>query len=146
MNTSTPIHAPIRATMLALAAGCVSILASCAGSGDRPATMTGPDGTVFEEKYIEHHVSAEDIAYAKSKSPIESDGVLLYVNGMGCPLCASNIDKQLVRIAGVKTVKVDLGQGHVALGLAPGAKHPSPHTLGEAVEDAGFTLVKVESR
>ena len=146
MNTSTPVHAFFRPTMLALAAGLISLLASCAGSGDRPATMTGPDGEVYEEKYIEHHVSADDIAYAKSKAPIESDGVLLYVNGMGCPLCASNIDKQLVRVAGVKTVKVDLGQGHVTLGLTPGAKHPSPYTLGEAVEDAGFTLVKVESR
>ena len=108
--------------------------------------MTGPNGEVYEEKYIEHHVSAEDIANAKSKAPIDAESVVLFVNGMGCPLCASNIDKQLVRLAGVKTVKVDLGQGLVTLALTPGAKHPSPHRLGEAVEDAGFTLVKVETR
>lgn len=132
-----------RAGVVAAVVAAVS-LASCAGSG--PQTMTGPNGEVYEEKPINHHVTAEDMAKAQSKSAIAADNAVLYVNGMGCPLCATNINMQLERVAGVRSVAVDLGVGKVTLGLMPGAKHPSPHVLGEAVEDAGFTLVKVEEK
>ncbi len=111
-------------------------LPGCSGGG-------GTAGQMTEEHIINHQVSPQDLAATKSTVPIPAPSVVLWVNGMGCPLCASNIDRQLERVKGVSTVKVDLGDGTVALTLAASGPHPSPARLGEAVEDAGFTLVKV---
>lgn len=146
MNTPTQLPLALRSAALLLSAAALVSLPACSGTGSKPATMTGPNGEVYEEKPINHSVTPEDIAKAQSKAAIAADSAVLYVNGMGCPLCATNINMQLERVPGVSTVAVDLGVGKVTLGLLPGAKHPSPHTLGEAVEDAGFTLVKIEER
>ena len=124
-------------------------LALCAllavGCADRSKTDPAT-GEVYEQHPATHAVTPTDAALARSKEPIASDAVVLHVNGLGCPLCASNIDKQLERVKGVSSVAVDLSTGIVTLGLAPGQTHPSPARLGDAVEDAGFTLVKVETR
>jgi copper chaperone CopZ len=146
MTTTNSLRSILRASILSTSAAAALLFASCAGSGGKPATMTGPNGEVYEEKYISHQVTDADKAKAQSKAAVAADNAVLYVNGMGCPLCATNINMQLERVPGVKTVKVDLGSGIVTLGLLKGAEHPSPHTLGEAVEDAGFTLVKIEEK
>lgn len=130
-------HVFIRTVALASAGLSALMLGACASSGSSAAQ--------YEEHYINHEVTAADLATAKSTAALETDSAVLWVNGMGCPLCASNIDRQLARLSGVSSVKVDLGQGKVWLNLKPGARHPSPARLGEAVEDAGFTLVKVEA-
>ncbi|GMU82522.1 MAG: heavy-metal-associated domain-containing protein [Phycisphaerales bacterium] len=67
----------------------------------------------------------------------------LTVHGLACPLCAHNIDKQLLRVEGVRTVDVDLGTGTVKLNFESG-KQPSDKELAAAVEAGGFTLNKVE--
>lgn len=67
----------------------------------------------------------------------------LSVHGLACPLCAHNIDKQLLRVDGVKTVAVDLGTGTVKLDFEAG-KQPTDKALAAAVEAGGFTLNKVE--
>ncbi len=110
------------------------VLTGCSG----PATMGE-----YEEKPITHTVTPADIERAKSTQPLTSNAAVLYVNGLGCPLCASNIDRQLKRVRGVTSINVDLSVGRVELGLLTG-KQPSPARLGDAVEDAGFTLVKIE--
>lgn len=97
----------------------------------------------YEEKPITHTVTPADLEHAKDTKPIATTGAVLYVNGLGCPLCASNIDRQLKRVRGITSINVDLSVGRVELGLLAG-KQPSPARLGEAVEDAGFTLVKIE--
>lgn len=136
---------------LARAAGvsalaCVGVgVASCASSGSGPSADRHVPGTT-EEQIISHQVTEADRAKAQSRQAIAADEAVLYVNGMGCPLCATNINMQLERVPGVKSVKVDLGVGKVTIGMLPGTRHPSPAALGEAVEDAGFTLVKVEER
>ncbi|MBN8645391.1 MAG: heavy-metal-associated domain-containing protein [Planctomycetes bacterium] len=121
-----------------------ALLSACASSSSNSTPAANGDPSM--EKPIVHNVTADDIAKAKSKQAVASDTAIMYVNGMGCPLCATNIDKQLKRVPGVKDVKVDLGSGMVTVGLLPGATHPSPARLGDAVEDAGFTLVKIEER
>lgn len=125
-----------RIALRIVALGLVTVLPSAC-------TSSGAAGPMQEEHIINHQVSPEEMAAAKSTQPIAAQSVLLWVNGMGCPLCASNIDRQLERVKGVTTVNVDLGNGTVALGLSPSGPHPSPARLGDAVEDAGFTLVKV---
>jgi len=122
------------AAMIALAAGC----ASPKGPGG------GSDG-LYEENAVVHTVSPEEIAAAKSRKPMTSDAALLYVNGLGCPLCATNIDMQLLRLRGVESATINLGDGTVLVTLG-GERRPSPHDFSETVLDAGFTLVKVEPR
>ncbi len=117
-------------------------LSGCAGKAGSTSSQSMPE----MENVITHKVTENDLALAKSAAPIESDSAVLWVNGLGCPLCATNIDKQLERVRGVERVDVDLSNGKVTLKLKPGAAHPSPSVLGEAIEDAGFTLVKVEKR
>lgn len=149
MNMSTAPSRMLRAAIFAtVSIASITAVVGCAGSGSKPAS-SGSDSTASKMPDmgdpIEHEVSAADRAAAKSDAPIAGAGAVLYVNGLGCPLCASNIDKQLTRVKGVDRVKVDLSQGKVDVGFAPGAAHPSPAALGDAVEDAGFTLVKVEA-
>ncbi len=96
------------------------------------------------ENAIIHTVTEADREAAKSKAPITGGAATLWVNGLGCPLCASNLDKQLMRVPGVEAVTIDMGTGTSRVALRADAA-VSPAQLGEAVEDAGFTLVKVES-
>ena len=109
------------------------------------AALGGCAGEVVQQQQAdsEHTVTQDDLRLVESTQPVRSDRVVLWVNGLGCPQCASNIDLQLARLPGVKRVRVDLGDGKVDVGLR-GDSRPSPHDFAEAVTDAGFTLVKIE--
>lgn len=98
-----------------------------------------------EEIAIVHSATPEQVAATHSTEPIQTREAVLYVNGLGCPLCASNIDKQLLRVKGVESAVVNLGEGTVLLSLG-GKTRPSPHDLSESVLDAGFTLVRIQTR
>ena len=83
---------------------------------------------------------------ADRPSAVESSGTLtarLYVSGMSCPLCATNIDKQLLRVPGVQKVSVDLGKGLVLARLAP-SNPPTRDQLAGAIAQSGFTLDRIE--
>ncbi len=97
----------------------------------------------MEENAVVHHVSESDLEFTHSKQALEGTSATLWVNGLGCPQCASNIDQQLKRTRGVTGIRTDLGTGKVYLTLN-GTSNPSPFTLSERTLDAGFTLVKVE--
>lgn len=117
----------------------LAILAGCAS------TPSGGGTEATEENAVVHQATEADLAAIKSKDPISAESAVLYVNGLGCPLCATNVDRQLLRLRGVKTAVVDLSSGTVTIGLT-GERRPSPATIGAAVEDAGFTLVRIEAR
>ena len=76
-------------------------------------------------------------------APADSNTAVLHVNGMGCPLCANNVDQQLLAIKGVEQVKIDLGTGQVLARLSPD-NQPTREQLAKAVADSGFTLVKID--
>jgi copper chaperone CopZ len=97
----------------------------------------------YEENAVIHTATPEELASVKDRTPIAADSAVLYVNGLGCPLCATNVDKQLLRVDGVSTAVVNLGDGTVTVGMI-GKERPSAHDLAESVADAGFTLVKVK--
>ncbi len=61
------------------------------------------------------------------------------VDGLGCPFCASGIEKQLGSVAGVDTVDVDIKRGVVIVTMAAGATLDEG-TARQAVENAGFDL------
>jgi copper chaperone CopZ len=142
----------MRSMCMSAAAMLVVVVSGCATGGDQVddkgssagSGSAGADQTDMQKNAISHQVSEVDLAGAKKKEAVAADEVVLWVSGMGCPLCATNIDKQLERLSSVKSVDVDLGTGKVRVGMLAGKPHPSPARFGEAVEDAGFTLVKVE--
>lgn len=74
--------------------------------------------------------------------PITAASATLVVHGMSCPLCANNVDKQLLDVAGVTEVLVDMGTGEVTLNLAPDVP-VTRRQLVEAVDRSGFTLAEV---
>lgn len=136
------VFAARTATAMMVAALAMS-MGGCVSSG---AKGSAADATPeSQENAIVHQVSDADVAATLSTQPLTGSMATLYVNGLGCPLCATNIDLQLKRVKGVEVTKVDLSTGKVDLAMV-GPSKPSPKRLHDAVADAGFTLVKIESR
>lgn len=117
----------------------VGVAGGCAGGGGGGG---GAGATAAAEEGVIHKTTAEERAFLKRTEPLTADRIVLHVNGMGCPLCVTNVDKQLLRLKGVKAVQVDLGAGTVEVGLE-GSERPSPARLEHAVADAGNTLAKI---
>lgn len=69
----------------------------------------------------------------------------LIIHGMGCPLCANNVDKQLLKVPGVERVNIDLGSGRVKVSFAPGTERPGDAKLAKAVANSGYTLVRIQT-
>lgn len=84
-------------------------------------------------------------AASASDTTVEPNTAVLYVHGMGCPQCAYNVDLQLLKITGVKNVKVDMSTGRVTAQYDPN-QPPTRDQLAAAINETGFTLVKVEMR
>lgn len=131
-----------RIARIALASALLGSVALC---GCASSSSTAGAEPQYEEGSIVHQVSDADRALAKSTDPISTSHATLWVNGLGCPQCASNIDIQLARISGVQKVQVDLSTGKVGVDLT-GNIRPSPARLAKAVDLAGFTLVKIETQ
>lgn len=74
-----------------------------------------------------------------------SRDVVLTVHGLSCPLCSNNLDGQLRRIEGVEQAVIDLKTGAVSVRLRQGHSVTAKDLAG-AVEDAGFTLKKIETK
>ncbi len=79
-----------------------------------------------------------------SHGAIESSTVTMVVHGMGCPLCANNVDRQLKAMEGVRDASIDLGSGEVKVQLAD-ENRPTRAQLARAIQDSGFTLIRIET-
>jgi copper chaperone CopZ len=79
-----------------------------------------------------------------SKTAIPADRVTLHVNGLSCPLCASNVNRQIGALGGVTSTEVNFERGTIELSLTD--PRPSPFALERAIDRAGFTLVGIEPR
>lgn len=82
-------------------------------------------------------------AVSSSSDQGDAQPARLYVKGMSCPLCAHNINKQLLRVPGVEKVSVNLGTG-VVLATISAASPPSREQLADAINESGFTLDRIE--
>jgi copper chaperone CopZ len=143
-NLNTPSALALQAARLlglGLALGLAGLsMTACQGGGAK----TGMSAEQKENAIVHQGITPQDMAAAQSREPVTADAVTLWVNGLGCPQCASAIDLQLARVAGVRDVRVDLSVGKVDL-VITGKARPSAWQLGEAVKDAGFTLVKIQT-
>jgi len=81
-------------------------------------------------------------ASVDAAAPLTGSSATLIVHGMSCPLCANNVDKLLMTVPGVESVRVDMGTGEVKVALAPSARVTKAQ-LAKAVDDSGFTLTEV---
>ncbi len=68
----------------------------------------------------------------------------LQVNGLVCPFCAYNIEKNVGKLDGVKDVKANLEEGLVSVLVADG-KTLNEDVVSQTITDAGFTLVSIEA-
>lgn len=119
--------------MIFPAIGVLGLLAGCqsGGTNSSPRAAADPRGT------------AGTAATASETSAAGESAARLFVRGMSCPLCANNIDQQLLDVPGVKRVSVDLGSGEVRAAFEPG-KRPAEAELARAIERSGFTLDRIE--
>lgn len=76
--------------------------------------------------------------------PLAGDSATLEVNGLSCPQCASNLTLTLEEVSGVSEASINLATGDVEVTFGIGA--PSSRALADAVDNAGFTLVAINSK
>jgi copper chaperone CopZ len=86
--------------------------------------------------------SPGQVSSASDTQPITAPRATLIVHGMSCPLCASNVDKQLLEVPGVTLASVNMGSGEVTVTFAPKAR-VTRKQLEDAVYKSGFTLAEV---
>lgn len=67
----------------------------------------------------------------------------MWVKGMACPFCATNLEGQLEKIKGVKKITIDLGTGKVVMVLDP-TMPATKEAMARAVDNSGFTLDRIE--
>lgn len=65
----------------------------------------------------------------------------IYIEGMSCDNCAKHVQKALIQVDGVKDVMVSLEGKYADVELAYDV---DDKLLKEAVEDAGYDVVKIE--
>ena len=124
-------------TAAVVAAGTLVALGGCA-SGGKPisaAEASSPAGPAAGGRALA----------VESTEPIEAEAVTLAVKGLSCPQCATNIDRTLGRIEGVRFLAVDLAAGKVDMTLG-GKSRPSPARLAKAVSEAGFSIDAITVR
>lgn len=85
----------------------------------------------------------DSLGDAINDDPIDTERVTLVVYGMSCPLCATNVDKQLLAVNGVSDVNVDLSSGKIDVALAAKPR-PTTRQLAGAIERSGFTLMDIK--
>lgn len=100
--------------------GAVAALGGCASSGERAVAHDGPD-------------------------LIEAPGVVMSVEGLGCPMCAESIHILLDNVEGVADSTVNLDSGTVDVEFEPGAT-VSRAALAKAVTDGGFSFRGLEAK
>ena len=80
-----------------------------------------------------------DLTAVNGEAMPSGPAATMWIKGMSCPFCATNLEDQLHRIPGVGQVVIDLGTGRVMVAL-DAANPPSKDQLAKAIDDSGFTL------
>jgi len=64
------------------------------------------------------------------------------VDGLSCPFCAYGLEKNLKKVNGIESVKIDMKSGHATVALKQGAQ-VDDQVLRQAVKKAGFTAREI---
>jgi len=73
-----------------------------------------------------------------SAQEISTQSATIQVDGLSCPFCAYGLEKNLKKVNGVGSVKIDMKTGKATVSLKKGAD-VEDKTLRQAVKKAGFT-------
>jgi len=73
----------------------------------------------------------------------ERRSAVLWVKGLACPFCTYNVERQLRKVPGVKSVAVTLETGKVRVVVSK-EQPPSEEQLRKAIKESGFTVDRVE--
>ncbi|MER1996601.1 MAG: heavy-metal-associated domain-containing protein [Arthrobacter sp.] len=65
----------------------------------------------------------------------------LSISGMTCGHCVASVTEELSAVEGVTDVRVDLVADGVSTAVVTSAEPIAPELLGEAVAEAGYTVV-----
>lgn len=65
----------------------------------------------------------------------------LSISGMTCGHCVASVTEELTALEGVKDVRVDLVADGVSTAVVTSTEPIAPELLGEAVAEAGYTVV-----
>lgn len=74
----------------------------------------------------------------RAQEPPDSGTIQLKVDGLICPFCTFNVEKQLREVPGVQSVSTELETGWVTV-IPEKDRKPSPAALWDAVVRGGFT-------
>lgn len=110
-------------SVFAIALAALSALLSAGCQGGRATNTSNAD-------------AAQAGQLAADATPIDSPSATLFVKGMSCPLCATNIDRSLLRVEGVHSVDVDMSTGQVKVDFV-GKTRPTRAQLARAVANSG---------
>ncbi len=69
--------------------------------------------------------------------------IKIEVFGLACPYCAYGMEQDLLKVAGVDKVDIQLKEG-LALLSTPKDQKPSKKELAQVIENGGFTVGKIE--
>lgn len=75
--------------------------------------------------------------------PADATAVVLNVEGLSCPLCATNLEKELKTLPAAGEVSIDLETGRVTVPLKGGLT-PTRSQLRRLVVNSGFSLRSIE--
>ncbi len=76
-------------------------------------------------------------------SRADTDTASMRVEGLSCPLCAHNLDRQVRRIEGVEDVRINLGTGAVTVEMNRLNAMVTEAQLRKAAEDSGFSVREI---
>ena len=121
--------------------------AACQSTSRTQDDAISPDATAdaSAQPHLQSQPQPQDAASLPRRASIppagDTETIVLHVYGMSCPLCATNVDKQLLKIDGVNSVRVNLNSGEVIV-FTSKDNPPRYDQLARAVEESGFTLVE----
>lgn len=97
---------------------------------------------------MKHHASFASVIallFYFLASPAGASGreIVLRVKGLSCPLCVYGVEKHLQRVEGIESLETHYKKATVVLKKKPKAQ-VNPQALTTAVQNAGFTLDRIE--
>jgi copper chaperone CopZ len=97
------------------------------------------------------HSKMDHSAHAEMEMPADTGAdpamsaqtVTAKVNGLVCDFCAQAVRKVFKKQEAVESVKVDLDNGEIVLGLKAGADMDD-ETIGKLIRKSGYSLVSID--
>jgi len=76
---------------------------------------------------------------------VSGQSATIAVDGLSCPFCAYGLEKNLKKIKGVESVKIDMKTGKANVVMESDA-HVNDQALRQAVKKAGFTAREIKRK